>query len=356
VCADRENIQVFECHSGNELVALAVLGLGSIRRRHLVTSRQLVLSQSANRERNVLVEFNELLCRRGHESEATRQLLLKALDCPECDELQVSYGPEEMWLRHATAYKGVRGVVDWTSRSWSAPLSTETTVQSLLSTLSSSRRSQLRRTLRTFEKDGPLTLSSAASKDEALEYFHRLGDLHTQRWLKEGVRGSFSNPIWKSFHVALIQKGFDAGAIQLLRITSGNAEIGYIYNFIWRGAVLMLQTGFLRNSENLRRSGYASHLLAMQFNGRLGMREYDFLPGDYEYKRVLAKQGRTYVSIRFQRKNFKFAVENAAVWCVRKARGLVSRMKKAKAASNHAVVGLLAFAPPLYEEVLALLA
>jgi CelD/BcsL family acetyltransferase involved in cellulose biosynthesis len=110
--------------------------------------------------------------------------------------------------------------------------------------ISPNRRSKIRRSFKEYEKQETLEVSTAASIDEALAYFHALGTLHTQRWNRVGIAGSFAQPSWVAFHQDVIKTAFPREEIQLLRIGCGKRDIGYIYNVLWRGAVLMLQSGF----------------------------------------------------------------------------------------------------------------
>jgi CelD/BcsL family acetyltransferase involved in cellulose biosynthesis len=221
-------------------------------------------------------------------------------------------------------------IIDWAHPSWVIPLSLHTTVDSQLAAMSANRRYQLRRTMREFEKQGALSIASAHDVKEGLAFFHALGELHTRRWRLKGKDGCFSRANWVRFHEMLIQKGFEAGVVQLLRIRCGDQAIGYIYNLVWRGSVLVLQTGFLHSPNNLLRAGYVSHLLAMEFNAQLGKAAYDLMPGSEEYKRVLARPGPPVALIRFQRRNLKFRVESTAVNVVRKLRDWHERLRPVK--------------------------
>lgn len=317
--ADRRSLIVFECRRKGVLLGLGLLGAGTVKRRAFVRSRQLVLGESATDAHNVQVECNELLSRRGDEKAVTAALLAALATMDNWDELKVAYGHREVWTPYYAA-SGLRAVIDSTSPTWVVQLTRQTTVESLLAGLSSNRRSQLRRSIKEFEKSGPISVSVAAGTDEAVTYFRELGHLHTQRWQEKGRPGAFAKAAWVRFHEALIRGSFEAGGVQLLCIRCGEEIIGYIYNLLWRGRVLMLQTGFVRDTSNVRRAGYVSHLFAMQLNASLGMNMYDFMPGDENYKSVLADRGPVYESVRFQRKRVKFHLEAAAVDAVRKWR------------------------------------
>src|SRR5690606_14565455 len=94
----------------------------------------------------------------------------------------------------------------------------------ILSTLSRNRRWQIRRSIRHYEQTaGPLDCQSAQSAEQALEWFEQMGELHTRRWNRDGLAGSFANPIWVEFHRRLIGRAFDRQEIQLLKITAGDS-------------------------------------------------------------------------------------------------------------------------------------
>src|SRR5690606_16559237 len=141
--------------------------------------------------------------------------------------------------------------------------------------------------IKAFQEDGELALGEARDCDEALAFFDEMGTLHTQRWNSVGKDGSFANANWVQFHRDVIKEGFSRHEIQILRISAGKKIIGYVYSFIWRGTAYMLQTGFAQEENNIKRAGFVSHCLAMQYNSAQSIRTYDYMCGEAEYKQVL---------------------------------------------------------------------
>src|SRR5689334_13660666 len=184
--ADRENMYVFECHRGDLLIGLAVLGRGRIRRRMFFTCEQLVLNESTDAGRNMLVEHNELLVRNGEMQAVTTELfrVLDGLDGWE--EFRVAFGNRESWIPPRTPRNNITSLVDWVHPSWVVPLHSGTTLDSLLAGLSTNRRYQMRRAIKEFEKQGPLSITAAVDAQEALAFFRALGELHTRRWRMKG--------------------------------------------------------------------------------------------------------------------------------------------------------------------------
>lgn len=313
------SLLVYECHEGDDLIALAVIARHTVRRRKVFESRTISLNELRRSGFDMCIEYNGMLARKGQERRALQQLVTDAVRAlGDWDELQLTNVRDDELQGLSLEHLGVQLVRDLDHSTWIAPLDRQTTLESLFARMSSNRRSKIRRAFKEYEKQGALTIDEAPSVEKALEYFKAMGVLHTQRWNRVGLAGSFANPNWVAFHEDLIAAAFSRGEVQLLRIRCGAREIGFIYNFVWRNAVLMLQSGFASESSNLLRPGYVSHLLAMQLNGQMGRTQYDFLLGDSEYKNVLAEPIVRLVSGRMQRRRIKFLVENGMVGLYRR--------------------------------------
>ena len=113
-----------------------------------------------------------------------------------------------------------------------------------LSGLSSNARYQLRRSDRAYAAECGVAVQCAASVAEAVDFLGGLAALHQATWNRRGRPGSFANHEFCRFHRALIERGFERGEIQLLRVTFGGQTIGLLYNYYFRGHVLAYQSGF----------------------------------------------------------------------------------------------------------------
>jgi CelD/BcsL family acetyltransferase involved in cellulose biosynthesis len=130
-------------------------------------------------------------------------------------------------------------------------------------------------------------VSEAATVREALAYFNELKKMHIVSWERRRRRHAFAAPHFERFHRALIEREFANGAIQLLRITAGDAAIGYLYNFRSNGIVYAYQSGFDDGHRGLS-PGVVSHALALAHNAERGARLYDFLAGANRLKENFA--------------------------------------------------------------------
>lgn len=312
----------YRCYYGDELVSLAIIAAGNVRRRFFFPSKVLTLNEVSDSSLNMFIEHNGVLTKRDHETVVIEKLLNDLLKSRLAyDEIQLSNISKAHYQSLHISPLDLRAEDAVEHAVWALPLDKTTDIESLIGRMSKNRRWQMRRTLKEYDKQGPLHIDAAIDTREALDYFHQMGVLHTQRWERAGKDGSFMQENWVKFHTSLIKMAFDRGEIQILRIRCGERVIGYLYNFLWRDTVHMLQSGFAAEQSNVMRPGYVSHMLAMQFNAQHGARQYDFMTGDADYKRVLAMATPPLISVRLQRPRMKFFIENTLVALYRRVRG-----------------------------------
>jgi CelD/BcsL family acetyltransferase involved in cellulose biosynthesis len=167
------------------------------------------------------------------------------------------------------------------------------TGRAILDGLSANARQQLRRSLRAWERIGPLQLDVAASPVEGRSWLDALKALHQRYWNGRGKPGAFAEPFFERFHHALIGRAAPGQSVDLIRISAGPRLLGYLYNFVHHGWVATYQSGidYGPDAEKLR-PGLICHLLAIEHYRRAGMRLYDFLGGEARYKRGFANAER----------------------------------------------------------------
>ena len=119
----------------------------------------------------------------------------------------------------------------------------------------------------------------------------------------------------------LIETRFPCGEIQLLQFKAGDETIGFLYNFVLEGHVVVYQCAFQYEETGKRQPGLVCHTLAVEWNRNLGAQTYDFLAGDRQYKRSLGRQAMTAQWCLLQRDRIRFRVENL----LRTARQLIRR-------------------------------
>lgn len=251
----------------------------------------------------VFVEYNGLLAARGREADVTGAAL-RHLCSGETEEIAFP----GVW----PALLEVASATDWLVRersrmgSYAVDLAAlEDGPHSYISKLGRSTRQQLRRALRLYQAHGPLRLDAAASLDEAFAFLERLERLHQQQWQARARRGAFARPYFGSFHRTLLRRSFADGAVELLRLTAGETELGYLYNFLHRDTVLYYQSGFAPPPDPRHKPGLVAHALAIERHRLAGRRRYDFMAGDHRYKASLGVRHAELVWFVLLRPNFR---------------------------------------------------
>ncbi len=156
---------------------------------------------------------------------------------------------------------------------------------------SANTRQQIRRSDRAYAAEGALRISRATGVDEAMGFLGEMEALHQASWTSRGLPGSFADPFFGRFHRTLIERAMPLGEIDLLRVTAGDALVGVLYNFRYRGRSLAYQSGFnYRAAGKHHKPGMTCHHQAIRFAAASGLEFYDFLAGADRYKRSLADQ------------------------------------------------------------------
>lgn len=175
-----------------------------------------------------------------------------------------------------------------------------------LSLLSANTRSQIRRARR---RIGACELEVAGSLGDALAIYDELVALHGTSWRARGQPGAFADPWFEQFHRRLIEQRFAHGEIQLLRLRSGSATIGCLYNLVAGGRVLFYQSGLAECSDPIIKPGLLCHAAAITHCAEAGHAVYDLLGGSARYKASLATDATQLTWLRVQRERLRFAIE-----------------------------------------------
>jgi CelD/BcsL family acetyltransferase involved in cellulose biosynthesis len=272
-----------------ETVALALLGAGDIRRRHgLVSSRALYLNETGDpRFDSITIEHNGILTKAGREAAVLDAAIAWFVGlASEADELYLS-GSSRRLPETAVEGRGL-GRSETILPSYSVDLGLlSPSGGELYPVLSSNARQQLRRSVRHFERWGPLQLSAAGTQAEALGFFSELKALHCASWERRGKAHAFAGGFFESFHRMLIERSWSEAGTQLLRASAGDRVIGYLYNFRLGSRIYAYQSGFA-DADRRERPGVVTHALAIRHAFGSDARVYDFMAGRNRLKQSLA--------------------------------------------------------------------
>ncbi len=180
----------------------------------------------------------------------------------------------------------------------------------LLPILSKNKRSQIRRSIKAYEKEGPISLKVSKSLPEALSDFDVLKKLHQKVWKAKGKDGAFSSKFKNEFHNNLIEINFEQGGVEIISVLCGNNVIGTLYNFIHNKTICFYQSGFENRKENIFKPGLVTHYLAINHYAKLGYDIYDLLVGEMDYKKSLGSKAYFMPCYRLRKNLFRFYLED----------------------------------------------
>ncbi|MGB7934048.1 MAG: GNAT family N-acetyltransferase [Gammaproteobacteria bacterium] len=310
----------------SSLIGLGVFVSSHIRRHRIIRSNAMFLHEYPFDDRDMIIEYNGLLVARNHEQSVYSKTVNHLFQTNRhCDEIFFSAmdGHVDITCLPPSEVKFISRVVEESAAQMVELDRFGQGVESYLATLSKNRRAQIRRSLRLYQELAPLKLREAGSIEEALLFFDGLKALHTERWRSKGRSGSFAKSRWEAYHRSLVRKRFSEREIGLLEISDTHGPVGYLYNFIWRDRVYVLQTGFRVQSDGRFMPGYVVHALAIAHYKNMGMKIYDLMHGDSLYKRMLCNRRETLRWVVMQRPRLKFDFENYVMNLTRITRNIM---------------------------------
>jgi hypothetical protein len=301
-------IVVRACWQG-EVVAIGLLTQSIERRNGFIRSRQYRLHQVGDQSHDqIWIEYNDFITIDEHTNASINACLLA---------LQTTLDKwDEILISMITASRAKKIQADIRNGHIISRIPTYVTEfeniangGDYVSSLKSNTRYQINRSIRLYEERyGKLGLNSASTTEEALYLFHAAGKFHIKRWVDSG----YKNPDFIQFHENLIKKSFNNNEIDIINITSGTTIIGILYFHLVNKDVFFYLQGLRYEEDNKLKPGLVSHALTTQYYLDKGMRRYDYMGGESQYKCQLASESDELVTLCIKRPQLQFAVENAA--------------------------------------------
>lgn len=302
-------LRVVRVRQSEELIAVGIFALSTEQRHRLVRSTIALLQQTGKQEEDqIWIEYNGLLSKRGHEASALAAVIDHLQSQNLCQEVHLSMLPDTTakhllnTLPHCYEHYAVQGYQRNLRR-----LREEK--QGVLEGLSSNTRHQIRRSNRLLiERYGDMSLVPADNVTGAVEMFHEAGEFHRERWVDSG----FINPHFIAFHENLIKSEFDHDSVQLFRVCVGDTTLGVFYFLLSNNTAYFYLQGLRRESNAKLKPGLSCHVLLMDHFLDQGFDYYDFMGGDSQYKRQLADERITFMTLRAHNGALKYRLEDRA--------------------------------------------
>ncbi len=324
------NLRLAVLRQGSAPLAAGFFGYGKVLRQRVFRSTAYLLNQTGDRTLDQFyIEDNSLLC--APEAGNPWSALLSLLP-DSWEEIYLSglnpERPPASWLTEIPAPYRVL-VANRIPAPYVDLHAIARKGGDYLAAVSSNTRAQIRRSYKLY---GEIRTTVAADRTEALDIYDEMVDLHQRWWTRRRQRGAFASEYFRAMHRSLIERRFDHGEIQLIRVGNGRCTIGCLYNFDYRGAVSFYQSGLRIEEDNRLKPGYICHTEAIRHNLKLGRDIYDFMASFDEYKQRMGTHRRDLVWVRIQKPLLKFAAERvlreAALWATARYRRARSGRKR----------------------------
>jgi hypothetical protein len=274
------------------VVGAAILVRRTVRKGPFAIRRIYLNTAGEDDADSACIEFNGLVCRSGYEAAVGRALRAHIDDEP-WDELAAPGLLDGDSLRGLhTAFASAHAVATTRPSYYVSLEEVRQSGKDFVEHLAPRERTRYRQNVRKYAALGELVLDEAETAAEALEFLGELARLHQKRWVSRGEPGAFASQAFRDYHRGLIERCFPLGWTQLLRLRAGTAPVGYHYNFLFGGRAYFYQCGYDYDLAEKTAPGVIVHVFAIRHAAQRGLRDYDFMAGDVEYKRRFATASR----------------------------------------------------------------
>lgn len=249
----------------------------------------------------IAIEYNQ--CVGSLAMEEQLQFYSKILEKAGIDRLSIPCGKSlDLSALNDIAGKKYSSVID--SSGYQVDLEkVRSSLTGYLGLLSRNKRYQLKRSLKCVASSEPLLIKEAVDLSEKIDFYEQLAKFHNISWERRGLEGAFSNSFLYEMHENLLK----SKQVKLFQISAKEKVLGYIHGFEeWsrKGRrFLYYQSGFSDfTGDNKYKPGLSCHYALISYLAERDWAEYDFLAGDYDYKRSLATDSNTFMWITLSKK------------------------------------------------------
>lgn len=254
-------------------------------------------------EDQIWPEYNGLLCLPEYKEQVTSELLSNLFSVHRSiDEFDA--GLAEASFLNALNTKSYVQDVQLETNSYLYEAESQSVSKS---PYSASLKRQLKRTKRMLDEQGDVYLEFEFNRDAIKMKFNEMSLLHKRAW---GSESGFNNDNFVRFHATMIQKDLETvKPVMASLIVAGEL---YARHFIYiSNAVAYFYMGVTnKNTDNRIKSGLLLHAETINRLPTFKCNRYDFLGGDYAYKKRFSNNTIPLKRIRIKRSNTKFKLES----------------------------------------------
>lgn len=294
----------------NQIVGLCLLCFKRTTRHKFLSIKQCFLHETGDPNSDQQwIEYNDFLIADSHRQYVYPLLVETLKNKFEWDEFLLGVSSEDK-VEQFTKTSGLSLLKRWESQSHGIDLThLRAQYPDYLSSLSKNKRSQIRRSLKHYEKQGSLSITHAKTLEQGLCFFNEINPIHKKRWGTGYQQSGFANPIFIRFHETLIRNNWDKGHIDLIKISCAGRAIAYFYNFVYQQRVYFYLSALADETDNKLKPGIIGHALCIQEYLDAGLVYYDFMGGGEPYKDSLAQRTGKFYRVSYQKPVFKLKLE-----------------------------------------------
>ncbi|MCS7044724.1 MAG: GNAT family N-acetyltransferase [Gemmataceae bacterium] len=176
-----------------------------------------------------------------------------------------------------------------------------------LTSLPKKKRHSLKASIRDFEAwaGADWQLHMVETPQQRAEGMRILADLHRQRWKDAAGGGAFAAPRFCEFHERYSQLAQTEGLLVLLWMSVRGTPVAAWYGLRDRDRLCFYQSGRRLDVPAKVRLGIVMLVHVLQYAMAQGLREFDFLAGDAQYKQLFTHQHRSLVQLRVAPSSWK---------------------------------------------------
>ena len=298
-----EDLYLLSIKHHTEVISLGIFTEHQLSRCKIFSFKSLLLHECGGQLDNITTEFNSILIHSKYQESITEPLKLTFSRLLNLEELISFPGTKNKTIINSVPEECITHSAD-KPHYWINLKDIRTSTNTYLSFLSKNTRSQITQSINKYKKIGPLEVKLAQNADEAINYLERLIKLHQQYWRHKQKSSSFLEESVIEFHKKLIINCFEKGHIILAHISAGKTDLGYLYNFSYNKRIYSYQSGIKLQQDNKYRPGLIAHTLLIEQLLDTDAEKYDFMAGEYRYKKSLSSHKENMTWLYFMKNTF----------------------------------------------------
>ncbi|MGS2721731.1 GNAT family N-acetyltransferase [Paraglaciecola aestuariivivens] len=282
-----QNCLCIEVTYNQTTVGLALFGIKTQKVLGCINICQFFLHKSGNKkEDQIWIEHNKFLCHNNYQAQVTQQICQQLSQIRPLHDIKI--GLSSPRFNDSLNILGFKRRTELTSTGYLANLAGMDNLDDYLASLSKNTRSHIKRAFKLLNQQSPIHLELATSTDEKIQTLANIAELHRRKWRTTVYGSGFDNPIFYDFHQNLITQDQDNQHCRLYTLYQNHKALGYVYLFTHQDTWSFYLSALQFNSDNRIKVGLVMHSLVIEQAILHGVKVYDFLAGEAQYKASLS--------------------------------------------------------------------